>query len=79
MKYLCVHIAFKTCPLLYFSGLSIAQEPYLGTFMGTLSNKDQGISGQVYCVDENTVYLKNFTFSGTGSGSTYILFPPTTY
>ena len=71
MKYLCVHIAFKTCPLLHFSGLSIAQEPYLGTFMGTLSNKDQGISGQVYCVDENTVYLKNFTFSGTGSG-TYI-------
>ena len=37
--------------------------------MGTLSNKDQGISGHVYSVDENTVYLKNFTFSGTGSGT----------
>ena len=54
---------------LIFSGLSIAQEPYLGSFMGTLSNKDQGISGHVYSVDENTVYLKNFTFSGTGSGT----------
>ena len=48
--------------------------------MGTLSNKDQGISGHVYSVDENTVYLKNFTFSGTGSGTYslayYFLFFP---
>ena len=48
--------------------------------MGTLSNKDQGISGHVYSVDENTDYLKNFTFPGTGSGTYslayYFLFSP---
>ena len=39
-----------------------------GSFIGTLSNKEQGISGQLYSIDKNTVYLRNFTFTGTGSG-----------
>ena len=54
----------------YISGLVIAQEqPYYGSFMGTVSNKEQGISGDFYSVDESTVYLKNFTYSGTGTGT----------
>ena len=39
-----------------------------GSLIGTLSNKEQGISGQLYSIDKNTVYLRNFTFTGTGSG-----------
>ena len=60
----------------YISGLVIAQEqPYYGSFMGTVSNKEQGISGDFYSVDESTVYLKNFTYSGTGTGTiAYVFF-----
>ena len=49
--------------------MSIAQEEsYFGSFIGTVSNRDQGISGELFSVDESTVYLKNFTYSGSGSG-----------
>ena len=41
---------------------------YYGSYIGAISNKDQGISGQLYCIDKNTVYLRNFTYTGTGSG-----------
>ena len=41
---------------------------YFGSYIGAISNKEQGISGQLYCIDKSTVYLRNFTYTGTGSG-----------
>ena len=46
-----------------------ARDPHYGSFIGTLSNKEQGISGQLYSIDKSTVYLRNFTFTGIGSGN----------
>lgn len=33
---------------------------------------DQGIWGQLYSIDENTVYLRNFTYTGTGSVAIFV-------
>ena len=41
--------------------------PYYGTLIGKLSNKEEGISGKIYAVDKNTVFIKNFTYIGNNS------------
>ena len=63
-------------PTIYENGhfLAVATEdPYYGSFIGTVSNKEQGIRGQLYSIDLSTVYLKNFTYQGSGSGSKTLL------
>ena len=50
-----------------------ARDPHYGSFIGTLSNKEQGISGQLYSIDKSTVYLRNFTFTGIGSGKYFFI------
>ena len=41
--------------------------PYYGTLIGKLSNKDEGLSGRIYAVDKNTVFIHNFTYTGDNS------------
>ena len=48
---------------LYF----IEPAPYYGTLIGKLSNKEEGISGRIYAVDKNTVFIRNFTYTGDNS------------
>jgi hypothetical protein len=40
--------------------------PYLGKFIGKLSELHHGVSGEVYAVDGRTLYLKDFTYDGQG-------------
>ena len=40
---------------------------YYGTLIGKLSNKDEGMSGKIYAVDKNTVFVHNFTYTGENS------------
>lgn len=40
---------------------------YFGTYVGKISNKEEGISGKVYCVDKNTIFIQNFTYTGKNS------------
>ena len=42
-------------------------DPYFGTYVGKISNKEEGISGKVYCVDKNTIFIQNFTYTGRNS------------
>ncbi|CAN7999777.1 unnamed protein product, partial [Ixodes pacificus] len=44
----------------------VAVEPYLGTRIGKLNTHFHGVSGEVYAVDEKTLYLKDFHYDGTG-------------
>lgn len=48
----------------------VAVEPYLGTRIGKLNTHFHGVSGEVYAVDEKTLYLKDFHYDGTGPGGT---------
>ena len=50
------------------NGLYIVEPaPYYGTMIGKLSNKEEGISGKIYAVDKNTVFILNFTYTGENS------------
>ncbi|XP_044263750.1 protein Skeletor, isoforms B/C isoform X2 [Tribolium madens] len=44
----------------------VAGAPYLGKFIGKLSELHHGVSGEVYAVDGRTLYLKDFTYDGQG-------------
>ena len=72
------HIVLK---LWLFAVLSAAAEAavskegsgqYYGSYIGSISNQDKGISGQFYCIDQSTVYLRNFTYTGTGSVNIFV-------
>ncbi|XP_048001488.1 protein Skeletor, isoforms B/C [Leguminivora glycinivorella] len=41
-------------------------EPYYGRPIGRLNQYAHGIRGQVYAVDENTVFVRGFAYDGTG-------------
>lgn len=41
-------------------------EPYYGVLIGKLQNFAHGISGTVYAVDESTIFIKGFSYDGTG-------------
>ncbi|KAH7981787.1 hypothetical protein HPB52_001097 [Rhipicephalus sanguineus] len=43
-----------------------AAEPYLGTRIGKLNTHFHGVSGELYVVDDTTLYLKDFHYDGTG-------------
>ena len=53
---------------------SFSAEPYYGSYIGKLSNQDQGISGEVFSIDESTIFVKNFTYNGEGSGKKKYIF-----
>lgn len=42
------------------------QEPYYGVLIGKLQNFAHGISGTAYAVDESTIFIKGFSYDGTG-------------
>ncbi|KYB25165.1 hypothetical protein TcasGA2_TC010675 [Tribolium castaneum] len=44
----------------------VSGAPYLGKFIGKLSELHHGVSGEVYAVDGRTLYLKDFTYDGQG-------------
>lgn len=39
---------------------------YYGTEIGKLNTLFHAVSGDVYAVDESTVFIKNFNYDGTG-------------
>lgn len=45
-----------------------AQQPYLGKFLGKLTEFHHGVSGEVYAVDGRTLHIKDFTYDGQGPG-----------
>ena len=40
--------------------------PYYGTLLGRLNTHHHDASGDVYAVDESTIFIKGFTYDGTG-------------
>lgn len=53
--------------ILFVSGLCIKHpEPYYGRQIGKLNNFAHGIKGMVYAVDESTIFIKGFSYDGTG-------------
>lgn len=42
------------------------KEVYYGTPMGKLNKLFHEVSGDVYAVDENTIFIKNFNYDGQG-------------
>lgn len=42
------------------------KEPYYGELIGPLQNFAHGISGTAYAVDESTIFIKGFSYDGTG-------------
>ncbi|XP_063228586.1 protein Skeletor, isoforms B/C isoform X2 [Bacillus rossius redtenbacheri] len=43
-----------------------SQEPYYGKLIGKLVEYAHGITGTAYAVDENTIFIKGFSYDGTG-------------
>ncbi|XP_077543811.1 protein Skeletor, isoforms B/C-like [Haemaphysalis longicornis] len=43
-----------------------AAEPYYGTRIGKLNTHFHGVSGELYAVDDTTLFLKDFHYDGTG-------------
>lgn len=41
-------------------------EPYYGTLIGRLKDYAHGITGTAYAVDDSTIFIKNFSYDGTG-------------
>ncbi|KRK04151.1 uncharacterized protein Dyak_GE10397, isoform C [Drosophila yakuba] len=41
-------------------------EPYYGRYIGDFTNFAHGIKGQIYAVDESTLFVKSFAYDGTG-------------
>jgi hypothetical protein len=55
------------------SGLVQAKE-YYGKPIGPITTYAHKVSGKVYAVDEDTLFIKDFTYDGLGPGeSTYII------
>jgi hypothetical protein len=42
--------------------LSDASSPYFGHPIGRLSNREENLSGQLFAVDKNTVFIQNLTY-----------------
>lgn len=42
------------------------EEPYYGRMIGPLQEFAHGIKGTAYAVDENTIFIKGFSYDGTG-------------
>nr|CAD7440550.1 unnamed protein product [Timema bartmani] len=43
-----------------------SQVPYYGKLIGKLVEYAHGITGTAYAVDESTIFIKNFSYDGTG-------------
>lgn len=56
-----------------YRGRPGSETPYYGRLMGHLQEYAHGIKGTVYAVDENTMFVKGFSYDGTGPG-TYSFF-----
>lgn len=48
------------------SSLVTPSLPYYGTLLGRLNSHHHDASGDVYAVDESTIFIKGFTYDGTG-------------
>lgn len=52
------------------SSIEVNGAPYLGKFLGKLTELHHGVSGEVYAVDARTLHIKDFTYDGQGPGKT---------
>lgn len=43
---------------------SLSKQPYYGTLIGKLNRRGHEVSGDVYAVDEQTLFIKNFNYDG---------------
>lgn len=44
----------------------ITRDTYYGTLIGKLESHHHDASGEVYAVDESTLFIRHFTYDGTG-------------
>ncbi|XP_054266957.1 protein Skeletor, isoforms B/C isoform X2 [Macrosteles quadrilineatus] len=49
-----------------YRGRPGSESPYYGRIIGQLQEYAHGIKGTVYAVDENTMFVKGFSYDGTG-------------
>lgn len=56
-----VTVCFSQLP-----GSARAKEVYFGTNIGRLTKYSHEVSGEVYAVDESTLFIKNFNYDGQG-------------
>ena len=47
-------------------GASRLKDVYFGTLVGKLTTYSHGVSGEIYAVDESTLFIKNFNYDGQG-------------
>ena len=48
------------------NGQQPGSKPYYGTPLGKLNTMFHEVTGDVYAVDEGTIFIKNFNYDGTG-------------
>lgn len=55
-------------PIDSLSGVTSASDAdkYYGTYLGRFEGKVHGVTGQVFAVDESTLFVKHFTYDGAG-------------
>ncbi|KAG8286438.1 hypothetical protein J6590_060357 [Homalodisca vitripennis] len=49
-----------------YRGKPGSENPYYGRLIGQLQEYAHGIKGTVYAVDESTMFVKGFSYDGTG-------------
>jgi len=53
--------------LISFSAAAFSSaEDYFGTFVGSFADRFHGVKGDVYAVDSRTLYVRGFSYDGTG-------------
>ncbi len=64
--YLKVDFHNFTVALSQLPGGQRVKEVYYGTLIGKLNKYMHDVSGEVYAVDESTIFIKNFNYDGQG-------------
>lgn len=60
-------VAFTCCQQQHFAESAPRQQQqhhYYGTLIGKLAKRDHNVSGNVYAVDEQTLFIKSFNYDG---------------
>ncbi len=69
---------YKRFIILYISFFTDAEgaREYYGKLVGQLTTYAHKVSGKVFAVDEDTLFIKDFTYDGLGPGifKTYIVY-----
>jgi hypothetical protein len=58
--------------LYVFTYFSVEGKDYYGKVIGNFNNYAHKVSGKVYAVDEDTIFIKGFSYDGLGPGITFL-------